>query len=199
MNKELQKALIEEYMEIIKTEVWEGSPRMQEFARKECAYVVKLESGDIFDIDKPRIKKDFCFGHGMYGWSTNEQEERANNAAENARTNVDYFLERNLRGLNSTIDDLRDETKKAYSYIHYTGQPETSKLKTFSVCSLAFSPEWEPNRWSNLKALQELTMAEREEIAKGYEEVRKKFMKRLETYLKKYGLSKLNVWTYLVD
>ena len=31
------------------------------------------------------------------------------------------------------------------------------------------------------------------------EEVSKKFAKRLNTYLKKYGLEKLNVWTYCRD
>ena len=31
------------------------------------------------------------------------------------------------------------------------------------------------------------------------EEVKKAFIKRLNTYLKKYGLSKLHTWTYLVD
>ena len=31
------------------------------------------------------------------------------------------------------------------------------------------------------------------------EEVEKKFMKRLNTYLKRYGLEKLNVWTYCRD
>ena len=36
-------------------------------------------------------------------------------------------------------------------------------------------------------------------ITAGYEEVEKTFTKRLNTYLKRYGTSKLNVWTYLRD
>ena len=32
-----------------------------------------------------------------------------------------------------------------------------------------------------------------------YEEEKEKMSKRIDTYLKRYGLSKLNVWTYWVD
>lgn len=36
-------------------------------------------------------------------------------------------------------------------------------------------------------------------LIKGYEVVKEQFIKRLNTYLKRYGLTKLNVWTYLSD
>ena len=52
-----QKELKEKYMNIIKTEVWQNDEHMQEFARKECEYVVELSNGNIIDIDKPRIEK----------------------------------------------------------------------------------------------------------------------------------------------
>lgn len=58
-----QKELKEMYMSIIKTEVWEDE-HMQNFAKKNCAYVVQFSNGDIADIEKPSIKKDFCFGAG---------------------------------------------------------------------------------------------------------------------------------------
>lgn len=37
------------------------------------------------------------------------------------------------------------------------------------------------------------------EVLECYELVKKEFEKRLETYLKKYGLAKLKVWTYCAD
>ena len=49
-----QKELKEMYMNIIKTEVWEDE-RMQNFAKKKCAYVVQFSNGDITDIEKPSI------------------------------------------------------------------------------------------------------------------------------------------------
>ena len=59
-----QKELKEKYMNIIKTEVWQNSERMQEYARKECEYVVELSNGNIIDIEKPRIEKKFLFRYG---------------------------------------------------------------------------------------------------------------------------------------
>ena len=70
-----QKELKEMYMSIIKTEVWEDE-HMQNFAKKKCAYVVQFSNGDITDIEKPSIKKDFCFGTGSYGTCTNEEMKK---------------------------------------------------------------------------------------------------------------------------
>jgi hypothetical protein len=36
-------------------------------------------------------------------------------------------------------------------------------------------------------------------IISGLEEVRKAFTKRIDTYLKKYGTSKVNAWSYICD
>ena len=60
-----QKELKEKYMNIIKTEVWQNDEHMQEYARKECEYVVELSNGNIIDIEKPRIEKNFN-GHKLY-------------------------------------------------------------------------------------------------------------------------------------
>ena len=59
-----QKELKEKYMNIIKAEVWQNDEHMQEYARKECEYVVELSNGNIIDIDKPRIEKKFLFRNG---------------------------------------------------------------------------------------------------------------------------------------
>ena len=47
--------------------------------------------------------------------------------------------------------------------------------------------------------LRELTKAEIKEILEVYKKQKENFTKRLNTYLKKYGLSKLHTWTYLID
>ena len=47
--------------------------------------------------------------------------------------------------------------------------------------------------------LRELTKTEIKEILDVYKKQKENFTKRLNTYLKKYGLSKLHTWTYLVD
>lgn len=197
-----QKELKEKYMNIIKTEVWQDSERMQEYARKQCDYVVELSNGKIIDIEKPRIKKDFCFGMGMYATYTQEEFEAAEDLAENARTNVEYFINENMKQITEKIGYLKealDGKKEVYTYVHYSGQPDNSELVTYSCVGLSDNPEWAPYRWVNLKAVNKLSSDDIQALIDGLEEVGKKFMKRLNTYLKKYGLEKLNVWTYCRD
>ena len=74
-----------------------------------------------------------------------------------------------------------------------------SIFKSFRITRLGNNPEYAPGYWSNLRDLEMLTKEERQELVKGYEEVRKAFIKRLNTYLKRYGLSKVRTWTYLSD
>lgn len=197
-----QKELKEKYMDIIKKEVWKNDEHMQEYARKECAYVVELSSGNIIDIDKPRIETNFCFGMGMYATYTDEEFERAEELADNARKNVDYFISENMKQITEKIDCLKEaleNKREVYTFVHYSGQPENSELVAYNCVRICDNPEFAPYRWGNLQAVRKLSNDDIQIIIDGLEEVAKKFMKRLNTYLKRYGLEKLNVWTYCRD
>lgn len=197
-----QKELKEKYMDIIKREVWKNDEHMQEYARKECTYVVELSNGNIIDIDKPRIKTNFCFGMGMYATYTDEEFERTEELADNARKNVSYFISENMKQITEKINCLKEaleNKREVYTYVHYSGQPENSELVTYNFVRICDNPEYAPYRYKNLKAVRKLSNDDIQLIIDGLEEVAKKFMKRLNTYLKKYGLEKLNVWTYCRD
>ena len=51
----------------------------------------------------------------------------------------------------------------------------------------------------NVKDLQLLTEHDKQNIADGYEAVKQTFIKQLNNYLKRYGLTKIDSWTYLSD
>lgn len=196
-----QKKLKEKYMDIICRDVW-ASAKMQEFARKKCEYVVELSNGTIIDIDKPSIEKNFCFGYGMYARSTDEEVARADALAERAKTNTEYFIAENMKQVTENIAVLKEALagdKEVYTFVRYLGAPDTSDLMNWKCCRIWDNPENEPWQWSNLKTVRKLENDDIQRIIDGYEEVGKRFRKRLQTYLKKYGLSKLNVWTYLRD
>ena len=197
-----QKELKEKYMNIIRAEVWQNDERMQEYARKECEYVVELSNGNIIDIEKPRIEKNFCFGMGMYATYTQEEFEAAEELADNARKNVDYFISENMKQITDKIYYLKEaleNKREVYTFLHYSGQPENSELVAYNCVRICDNPEYAPFRWSNLQAVKKLSSEDIQAIIDGLEEVAKKFMKRLNTYLKRYGLEKLNVWTYCRD
>ena len=202
VNTKNQKELKEKYMNIIKAEVWQNDERMQEYARKECEYVVELSNGNIIDIEKPRIEKNFCFGMGMYATYTQEEFEAAEELADNARKNVDYFISENMKQITDKIYYLKEaleNKREVYTFLHYSGQPENSELVAYNCVRICDNPEYAPFRWSNLQAVKKLSSEDIQAIIDGLEEVAKKFMKRLNTYLKRYGLEKLNVWTYCRD
>lgn len=197
-----QKELKDLYMEIIKAEVWPKSPKMQEFARKQVGYIIELANGKIICVDKPSIKKDFCFGYGMYLRSTDEEEDIAFSMAQKAETDPSYFLEQNLRNFNLRIEQLRSVVgwkKEVYIFANYCGQPADSSLVSYTITDIFEGPKLRPECWKRYEGLQKLGDEDIQRIINGLEEAKKAFEKRLNTYLKKYGLSKLNVWTYLVD
>ena len=194
-----QQELKNRFTEIISTEVWPHSQHMIDYCKKQAAYIVPLDNGDIAEIEKPSIETSFCFGYGYCGVSTTEDHQRAIDCANHARTKEEYFISENLKGLDEMIDDLKDDTMHFYKFVKYYGSPDDSNLKGVRGANFCHTPENAAWQWTGLRSLKELTETERQELIKGYETVKEQFIKRLNTYLKRYGLSKLHVWTYLSD
>ena len=197
-KEDRQKELFSVYMEIVARDIWKNSPDMVEYERKTTQYIVELKSGDIIALDKPTIKTSFCFGYGYCGVTTQEDMDGAYNMMHHAETEESYFIKENLKGLNEYIESLRDKDLFCYAYTR-NGQAEDGRLKNFTIARLCDTPEYAPYRFSALKDVKQLDMEDRERIAQGYEIVKAAFTKRLNAYLKRYGLSKLKTWTYLVD
>lgn len=170
--------------------VWKESDKMIDYCFKKADCIVELDDGDILTIDKPSIETHFCFGYGYCGVSTQEEINRAYTAEEKARANGDYFKRQNLRVIDEWIKELKDSNVRIYKFISYYGLTEKDHLKSVRVF----------NYWENVpNGAVEISENERKAILAGYEEVRARFNKRLDTYLKRYGTSKLKTWTYLID
>lgn len=181
---------------------WEDE-KMQNFCLKQAAYIIEYNNG-LFEIDKPSIKKDFCFGYGMYAQATEKEIEAAEAMSEHARTSEQYFIDENLRDINHRIkqleniaNDMRLNWAEGSHPIYmvetnerYYGQTEDCKLKSFSIIN-TFDRAGSGTLCENVELV--------EMLIDGYEKVKEDFTKRLKTYLKKYGTSKINSWTYLVD
>lgn len=191
-----QKELKEMYKEELK-KVWDE--KMVDYCFKKAAFVVE-HNGEIFEIDKPTIEKDFCFGYGMYGRSSEEEEKRAFEKEEIARTSEEYFKKENMKEIDKTIkflEELLSSIEKGNNcpkynlaiYKIYSGS-NACNLRTFSFISF-----FDKDEKCEVRNDPELI----KKLIAGYQEVKKAFEKRLNSYLKRYGLSKINTWTYLVD
>lgn len=59
--------------------------------------LTELTSGEIVEIEKPKIKTSFCFGYGFCGVSSQEQMNEASDLAERARKSEKFFISENLK------------------------------------------------------------------------------------------------------
>lgn len=175
MNSE-QTALRNEYYERQKARY--GREDWAKDSTKRIAYFVKLDNGDIVGIEKPKLKTRFCFDYGYCGVSTDEDYRNAEACATYARTKQQYFIDENLKQLDYNIDD------------------ETMALKLADGIARVVE---KAHYYYNVKDLQLLTEHDKQNIADGYEAVKQTFIKQLNNYLKRYGLTKIDSWTYLSD
>lgn len=189
-----QKELKQRYAEILAADVWHNDQKMVDFCVKEAGYIVELENGDILAIEKPRIEKNFCFGYSDSRYDT-EDYDRANNMADHARTSTEYFIEQNMKDINEQISNLEGTGKNAGQWVYrlrtkYYKQPEDSKLKAINTF------RWYDEEAEKYPALEGVNL---QRVIEGYKAVRADFEKRLQTYLKRYGMSKVHAWSYWQD
>lgn len=162
-------------------------PRMVTYCTNKVSGFVTIR-GTIITIDKPSIETRFCFGeHGFDFDEVNETCDRLSRdegyfIAENIRRCAAGGIIKNLEDGHPFVPVLRRE--------HYTGQTED--------CRLGYV-EWV--YWYDIDRDDPdiLTADEIAEYRQMCEEEIEKFTKRLRTYLKRYGLSKCDFWTYWAD
>ena len=170
---------------------WGKDQKMIDYCCKKADIVYPVR-GYVAEIEKPSIETSFCYSYGYCGVSTEEDYLDAARMADHARTNEDYFIAKNLHGLNEYIEALGNDNYTAYM----TGNNE--------LVQLHFCKQWEAEqqkRWAENGnyTFIELSQGERKEIAGYYGIEKDRFAKRLKTYLKRYGMSKVQSWTYLSD
>lgn len=174
---------------------WAHSPNMQEYINADTSAAVKLQTGIFYVVHKPHIKKHFCFGAGQNGVSTLEEDARANAAAENARTNKDYFVKQNLSRLEAEKEFI-EKSKKLYIVEWKSHYQAATIIDEDEKWQDEYNGGW---RYKNNATITELSNEDRTKILKVLNREILKFKKRLFVYLKKYGLTKIHAWSFLVD
>lgn len=164
--------------------------KMTDHCLKTTNFIVRFDDGTLYGIEKPTIEKDFCFGYHL-SHTDSESYDNAQKTASNAKSNTDYFMYKNLKGLKETVKCLKENIDNVIVYAHYTGQHKDLKLRSWTTQDYYNSKDYAPQR--------NLTKDEVERLISGYEEVIKDFTKRLQTYLKRYGMTKVRTWTYWID
>ena len=179
--------------------IWRNDESMVKHCMKKVDTAVYLSDGSIYYTEKEYIKKDFCFGYSDSDRDT-EDYDRANDMARYAMENEEYFRDKNLSGCIDKYNKIRN-ARYLYAHARYMGDDDTEPL---FVCLLPLNEPielaMEYNRWINRKLTYKLVSNEdRRLILQANQEHIKHHTKRINTYLKKYGLSKVNAWSYWQD
>ena len=181
------------FKDLVKAEfekVWGPDVKMVDYCMKKTSGIVQFEDGGFYCFEKPSIRTRFCFGYGQNGMSTLDEFDSALEAKKNASTK-EYFFAENLAVFEALENMVNDTYSKLFSTAQYKDE---SNLR-------GISSDEEERVYGRMFGIvkSELTPTDRLALKRELENQKKMFMKRLETYWKRFGASKLKTWTYLVD
>lgn len=157
------------------------------FSKKEYVGAIKI-NGFYNLIRKESIETKFCFhdegpNYELYKSLTSREEKMAA-----------YFKAENLANYDNKIEHIvKGERYSGDNRIWF------KESESQEYCIKQFYINYEQRSWSGA---QEGTLCNEEErnlILEGLRFARKEMEKRLDTYLKRYGISKLHTWTYWAD
>lgn len=153
----------------------------RKYYMKEYVGAVKIQ-GKYYLIEKPHINNRFCFrdegaDYEYYKELMDDKEKRL----------AEYFKSENLSEFDRHIEKI---TKGEYGDTRVWWSP-CQKYNRMEVCF--YSSFGQPNGYT------EFTEDEKQVILNALRYGRSLFEKRLDTYLKRYGVSKIHTWTYWAD
>ena len=202
MTKEQQNQNKQEYREALQA-IYGKDQSMIDWCVNDAELIVKVGEY-LFPIDKRKVEKRFCFGYSDCGQG--EDYQTATKRADLARHSEAYFKQENLKHYKSWLGRIDGFNALALT---------TCYGKDSVIRSLTAYPWWEVLEAVGGQAYMEalkgtvveingqkayiLTDANRQIIREAYEQAMKAQEKRCDSYLKRYGLSKIHSWTYWID
>ena len=202
MTKEQQNQNKQEYREALGI-VYKLDKGMIDWCVNDAEIVCKV-AGYLLPIEKRKLEKRFCFGYSDCGQG--EDYQTAIKRADLARHSEAYFKQENLRHYKSWLGHIDGHNALALV---------TTYGKDSVIRSLRAYAWWEVLDAVGGQAYMEalkgavvringqtayiLTDEDRQIIREAYEQAMKAQEKRCDSYLKRYGLSKIHAWTYWID
>jgi hypothetical protein len=165
---------------------------------KDTSNLMRAECGIIICFRKERIKTEFCWADEGAPYEHYKQVHKTQDSLQQ------YFLYENLRQYDDLIKEL-ETRKREYSDII----PVFFEIEWCSIGKLGYADGVHAYRWYQVNdseqdprtrdLIHRMSDAEIKQAIAILKEELAKFEKRLHTYLKRYGTSKLHTWTYWAD
>lgn len=152
------------------------------------AEALKVDEKHFITFDKQDIKKSFCFGWSCQGGMTYEEAtDMCHNFSE-----ADFKAENLKRFDNKYIHRLKAIEEKQ---IKLKREYVTSKESGAEIMYITTDRDVSGDITLSVEDSTKLREAYKQKV----QDLRNEFEKRLDAYLKKYGLSKIRRWTYCAD
>lgn len=169
--------------------VWGEGSDMVDWSVKNASCAMYFR-GYIVDLRKPHIETRFCFGEHGYDFDEVVDE------CEQARKSERFFIKQNIDRTEAKgwLDMLDGAT---YSLRHYVPilAPQRYGCGETRLAGITWTDDISAAREDPMALTEEEIAQMRDVLVEELE----KFDKRLHTYLKRYGLSKCQYWTYWAD
>lgn len=164
---------------------------LEKYGLKKKYYYTVCELGDglFYPVRKESIKTDFFYGYGINGVSTEEDYQDARSSAKAVETNEEIFIKSNMH----FYDQIEREIREADKIIK---MPYGER----GLCDFASNYYLNYYRcdWIAL-VVRDITEEDRNNLLQAVRKAKKLHVKRLKSYLKRYGLSKITTSVHLID
>lgn len=167
--------------------------------------IVTLDDGGTLKVagSSDKLETRFCFGYSDFGQGRTYEEAKA--AAKHAQTSEEYFITENLQKLRDRLNWLNGEDSSRVEKFPWLIGNDANQWEL--TCD-SVDPEnphaadyldpWKRNKYKQ-GLYKPVSDTDRERLIAAYNHALQLREKRCRVYLKRYGLSKLYIWTYCSD
>lgn len=170
--------------ELIENKVFKED--MRDYFMKNISEVIEIR-GNLVAIEKESINTKFCFSYGYSGVANEEEMKDAAEMSDYAKQSQSYFIEKNLERINSKIKELKVYEKTGMMTKYYGNAKKIKEVVSYDYETFYY------------KDVEPLTQEEIQQYLEALEREKERQIKRVNTYLKRYGLEHVQSWTYLSD
>lgn len=200
------KELKANYMSEI-AKVWGHDNGMMKYYEKKVSEVYELTNGKLFAFEKPTIKTHFCFGCGQNACASQEEISDTEDNVTRAYNDASYFISENTKEINELIKIVETGKPSNIYWKLYTPlmlRPDTyTGAAPLNIWTPVVREEYEYENNIRFEHEREINIICSDEdkalILSALSKEREKLIKRLNTYLKRYGLKNIRAWSYIMD
>ena len=147
-------------------------------------------------LDNPKIQTRFCFADDY----DTPEDQISLKQCKRAETDIEYFKSENLEKIDDWIKTLENDKYIFALQSNYND----GRLVSIIPCDFVGTKDnptiiygyFQKRMIQGEDYIRLMTEEERQTVLSAYKQIREDFEKRLNTYLKRYGLSKIDTWTY---